>query len=151
MKRTCYGHGCYGLNERLSLTCPLPEHQKTTVSLFISKHFSSEAPGPVDRTVFLQEEHKRIFYCGCYKDKFSEETAEEKIEKLQAKLIYNNETFEKGSIFVAFYNTNVKSVSKQTYFEYWVYGERIESDFKCIKTYQENNNEVDSCTNEMDD
>ncbi|XP_065676414.1 heme-binding protein 2 [Hydra vulgaris] len=147
LKRTCSNE----LNAKLNLNSSFTETNKTTVSMFISKHFSCEAPGPLDSTVFLQEEYKRIYYCGIFNGQnFAEENTDKYFQILHAKLMSNKETFDKHSFFIAFYNIKTKKIGKQKYFECWLYGERIESDFKCLKTYQEESNELEESKVEMD-
>ena len=136
MKKICHANKSMNINVASAFT----ETQKITVSMYISKYFFHEVPGPTDPDVFLQEEYKRIYFTGYVSQQFNQTNATKEKEEMEAAMLDNDEQFDDGGYFVAFYNMNAR-MKKQNYYEYWFYGKKLEESYKCLTNYIESGDE----------
>lgn len=112
-----------------------------TLSLPLPKQHADNPPGPQDKTVFISEEYKRIYYTGFFHKQLREENIQYNIRNLKSKLVANGEKINGDTCYVAIYETQRKSFAQIDYYEIWFEGLREDRDYICVQNYEDEENE----------
>lgn len=106
---------------------------KLIVSMLIAKKFMNDAPPPVDKDIFLQEEYKHVYCAGTFKKPFSLKNMDDDLEELMEYMDFKGENYEKWFYSLAVYETSCKQLERTKYFEIWFFCKRLEEDYTTIK------------------
>ena len=118
------------------------------MSIPIPENYSHRPPDPNIVEVYFQEEPKHIYYASMYKKQLDADTVAEEIYSTMEVMDKRGEIYEWGYYSLAIYDVNIKQVNKCKYYEYWLYGEKMEKDYKTSRsTDDEDEEEINNNNN----
>ena len=111
--------------------------EDVTLSLPLPKQYADNPLGPQDKTLFISEEFKRIYYTGFFHKQLREENIQYNIRNLKSKLAANEEKINGDACYVAIYETQRKSFAQIDYYEIWFEGLHEDQDYICVQNYED--------------
>lgn len=107
-----------------------------TLSMPLPHIFSEDPPAPKGAGVFINHGQKRIYYTGYFHKQWDRDHMEYDINILENTTKQNGDNYNNEFYYLAVYDIQQRKL-KMSYYEYWFEGSVLNTDFTCLQTLQD--------------